>query len=488
MPVYRKYILRMLIYGLVLCHSAAISAQQDPIETDNYGIELIDTSDYVPSFYEGSSGLNLMIAASRGYISEIDRLIRIGADINSTTNEGVTPLIYAVINNRYDAVKALLKYKPEIDKVTSDYQTPLLISVKNDSPDICEELIRAGADVDLPDRHGATPLHYAALYGYLDIADMLLYYNANIDQKSDEGVTPLLASIIAGFANVADLLVQNGANMETRNNDGDTPFLMAALNGDTLIMDLLYKHGVDIYTTNKENYTALDLAISANQTEAVNYLLKIGDKWNITSGNAVNPYLVAAKYRRKELIPLLKEHNVPGKIRYGIDQASVTISSRFTMKDYYTGFSMSLKEPFLNGGIIAGTDMKLWYTRVLVQNSENLFHQYFDKGYLAYAGVFKDFTLYENPFRSNILLSASLKAGYSFGHTMKGTLLFPANEFVMIPDVAIKWNIKNFSILTGMEYIKSQFYHIGPVWLRVGMSYTLFFDRIRTDVKPLKWY
>jgi len=487
MSAYRKYVLRIVIFGFIMCHPAAISAQQDAMETNPAGIELIDTSDYIPSLYESASDFNLMIASSRGYVSEIERLIGIGADINAETAEGITPLIFAVIENREDAVKTLLKYKPLLDKVTSDYETPLLIAVKNENPDICEDLIRAGADVDLTDKHGASPLHYAAINGFLDVADLLLYYNASIDQKSDEGITPLMASIMAGYAHVADLLVQNGANMETRDNEGFTPFLMASLNGDTLIMDLLYKHHVDIYTTNKARYNALDLAISANQTEAVSYLLKIGSKWDNSSGNAVNPYTVASKYRRKDLVSVMKKNGVPGHVVYGIDQASVTLSSRFTTRDYYTGFSMSVKEPFLNGGIIAGTDMKLWYTRVLIKNTENLFYQYLDKGYLAYAGLFKDFTLYEKPFKSNILLSTTLKAGYSFGHTMKGTLLAPANEFVVIPDVSVKWNIKSFCISTGLEYIKSQFYRIGPVWFRLGFSYTLFFDKVRTEVKPIKW-
>ena len=132
--------------------------------------------------------------------------------------------------------------------------------------------------------------------------------------------------------------------------------------------------------------------------------------------------------------------------------------------------------------------MKLWFSRVLIKDSEHLYYQYFDKGYLAYGGIFKDFTLHENPFKSNIMLTTTLLAGYSFGHTLKGTLTRPANEFMVIPDITFKWNIRNFSISMGMEYIKSQFYNIGPVWIRAGCSYTLFFDRVRTQVTPIKWY
>ena len=87
-----------------------------------------------------------------------------------------------------------------------------------------------------------------------------------------------------------------------------------------------------------------------------------------------------------------------------------------------------------------------------------------------------------------MIFSTTLKAGYSFGHTMKGTLIVPANEFQVIPDISLKWNKKNFSLSMGMEYIRSQFYQIGPVWLRVGFSYNLFFDKVRTQVTPIKWH
>jgi ankyrin repeat protein len=488
MSLNSKYLLQILILGALVCHPSFISAQEETAEKESGRILQIDTTDYLPVFYENSLNYNLMIASSYGYVSEIDRLIEKGADINTETTTGVTPLIFAVINNQPDAVNTILKYNPVLDKITSSYETPLIIAVKNNNFDICEALIRAGADVDFTDRNGASPLHYSSVNGYLDITDLLLYYNASIDQKSDDGITPLLAAVMAGFADVADLLIQNGANMEARNNKGYTPFLMAAVNGDTLLMNLLFRHGVDIYAASNEHYNALDMAISTNQTEAAKYLLRIGDKWASLLENAVDPYLVATKYRRKEMASLLREYNIPGQIKYGLDQAAITLSSRFTLKDYYTGISLSLKEPYLNGGIISGLDMKLWYTRVLIKDSEHLYHQYLDKGYLAYAGLFKDFTLSENPFKSSFILTTTLLAGYSFGHTLKGTAIAPANELLFIPDISLKWNIRNLSISMGMEYIKSQFYQIGPVWIRAGCSYTLFFDKIRTRVTPIKWH
>ncbi len=452
------------------------------------GLQDIDTSDYVPSIYEGALEYNLMIAASKGYDTEITRLIGKGALINAQTNEGATALIFAVANNRLSAVKTLLTFYPVLDKVTTSYETPLLIAVKNRNFEISEALIRAGADIDFPDRHGATPLHHASLNGYLDIVDLLLYYDASIDEKTDEGTTPLLASIWAGYADVADLLIQNGTDMEARDNEGFTPFLMAALYGDTLIMDLLYKKGVDIYATNNSNHNALTLSILAGNSEATEFLLKTGDKWTNSGRYAVNPYSVASKYRRKEIINILEKHNIQGKLKYEIDQVAIGVSSRFFLNDIFSCVSLSFKEPYLNGGFVAGYDTKLWYTRVLIKNSENLYYQYIDKGSVAYAGLFKDFALTDRLGKCNFAFSTSLLAGYSFGNKLKGTLLTPGNKFMVIPSISLKMIKMNFSLNLGLEYLKTEFYKNGPVWLRIGCSYNHFFDKIRTQVKTLKWY
>jgi len=488
MSVFRLPLLRIFVFGTFLCHSACLVSQQVAEETTPAGEQVIDTSDYIPSFYPMASDYNLMVAASRGYAFEIERLIGEGADVNAESDEGATPLIFAVTNNMVAAVKVILKYDPIVDKVTSSLETPLIIAVINNNSEITEALLRGGADVDFTDRHGASALHHASINGYQELTDLLLYYDAFIDAKSDEGTTPLLASIVAGFSDVADLLIQKGANMEARDNEGFTPFLMASFYGDTLIMDMLFRNGVDIYATNKSMYNALALSILGDQPEVTKYLLRIGDRWTNSMENAISPYAVASKYRRKDMISILKDSKVPGRISYGIDQVAITVSSRMATKDIYTGFSLSFKEPYINGGIIAGCDIKLWYTKVLVKDSEHLYYQYMDKASVAYAGLFKDFVLYDNPVKSNLSFSTSLLAGYSFGNKMKGTLVTHDSQFMVIPDISFKWNKRNLSLSLGMEYMKSQFYLVGPLWLRVGCSYSLFFDKVRTQVKTINWY
>ena len=475
--------MRILFAFTLLFISGSLFSQVE--ETVN---EYYDTIDYVPSFYRGALDYNLMIAASRGYTEEINRLIMKGADIFSETDQGVTPLIFAISSNQTIIAKMLIDYGSDPNKLTLRNETPLIIAVKNENSEITEALLRAGADVDFTDRYDATALHYASVYDYRQIADLLLYYDASIDKKTVEGSTPLFASVWAGNAAIADLLIQNGANVEARDKEGFTPFMMAALNGDTLIMQLLFKKGVDIYAVNNSNNNALTLTIIADKSDATKYLLRIGNKWDNRGSRAVSPYSVASKYRRKDIFKILEDNKIPGNIKYEIDQVDIMASTRFFLHDIYTGASFSFKEPYLNGGIIVGLDTKLWYTRVLLKQTENMLYQYMDKCSVVYAGLFKDFALTDYAFKANFEISTSLSAGYTFGNVLKGTLNVPQNKFVIIPAVALKWTNKDLSFSLGADYLKSDFYHVGPVWLRIGASYNLYFDKVRTNGKTLKWY
>jgi hypothetical protein len=317
---------------------------------------------------------------------------------------------------------------------------------------------------------------------------MLLYYNASINKRTADGTTPLQAAVWAGNADIADLLIQNGANKEIPDNEGFTPFLISAMNGDTLIMKLLIKYGVNIYATNKESNNALDLAIIAGQTDAAKFLLKAGNKWTSADYNSINPYTVATKYRRKDIIKILQAYNVPGNIKYDLDEVDLSLSTRFSFHDIYEGVSLKFKEPYLNAGFMFGIDTKLWYTRVLLKQEENTLYQYRTKGSFFYGGVYKNWDLTDYPFRGNFELSASLCAGYQFGNELKGTLMVPENKFSIVPGASLLWTKKEVTLSFGADYMKSPFYHAGLFWFRLGASYNLYFNNIRTSGKTLKWY
>jgi ankyrin repeat protein len=483
MSIVRTWYIRLVLLLFFIATPFCLSAQ---IQEDNR--PYYDTSSYLPAFYRGAIDYNMMIAASEGYTLEIERLIKKGADVNAEFEEGVTPLVYAVSNNRDLTVQMLIKYGADVNKITKHYETPLLIAVKQNNLKIAEALIRSGAVIDFADRHSATPLHFAAIYNNLQMTDMLLYYGSSVNLKAYDGYTPLLSSVWAGNTEITDLLLQNGADPNLVNNDGFSPYMIASYYADTITMKLLEKSGANIYAVNNSNQDALNLAITTGNAKIVAYLLKKGNKWASPDREATNPYTIATKFRRKDIIPLLEKNNIKGKISYSVDQVVVSASSRFTARDIFTGFTVSFKEPWLNAGFIAGFDTKLWYTRIQIKNPENLFYQYWDKSSIAFAGIFKDYTLTDNPGRFNYLLSTSITAGYEFGNKLRGTRITPDNEFKIIPGVSLKMTKLNLTMSVGLEYLKTSYYKEGPVWMRIGISYNHFFDNSRSQIKPVKWY
>jgi len=473
---------------LILVNIPFIGYSQASNTTTANRIEASDTSGYIPEWFAGGKEYNLMIASSKGLVPEIERLIKKGANINSYTEEGVTPLIFAVSNRQTSAVKKLLKYHPKLDEFTTNWETALMVAVKNNYDTIAEDLIRAGADIDFADNYGASPLHYAALYGYPGMVDLLLYYDATVDTQCDDGFTALHTAIWAGYPEITDLLIQNNANLEARDNDGDTPFLLAATCGDTLIMEILYKFGVDIFARNNNDYNALNLAIAYDHKDAVNYLLKKSTKWYDPEIPGLDPYKVAAKYQRKDIEEILISYNIKGEKSHYIDQISISAYSRFSFHDYYSGLNVAFREPGYNGGFIIGTDMKLWPTRIIKEVSEDNFYQYYDKGAMIYAGLFKDFNLTNRPDRVNTVFTTSLSGGYTFGNSFRGTMIKPDNSLKIIPGIGVKWIKDPLAIFINAEYINyPDYYKIGPIWFKAGLSYNFFLDNMRIKPKKIKW-
>jgi ankyrin repeat protein len=491
-----KYLI-ILFTGALLCFPATLPAQE---------VE-IDTSDYLPLFYKGALEYNLMNAASKGYTNEVARMINMGAEVDAETSEGGTALIFAVTHYQADVVNLLLDNNADPNKTTSKYETPLLITIKirssrqliDNKPNkelvidslgmaIIEALLRHGAEINFQDRYDATPLNYASIYGLTGFADMLIYYGAEIDKKSYDGTTPLMSAIWAGYKDIADLLIHNGANLESRDSDGNTPLLIAAQNGDTLILDMLLKNGVDLYEKNDYNWDALDISIRSGQKDAVEWLLRKGKKWSDTGRKVLNYYDVAANYGRKDIMGLLESNNFPSKYRPHFNQMDLSISTKFNIRDIYTGFNFAFTEPLRNIGMMVGFDTKLWYTRVLVEVDNTHYYQYMDKSSLAYAGLFKDFKLTDNILKSNIYFSPSISGAYFFGNKFKGTEESPASKFKVVPALTIKFENKNYIFSTGIELMTTDFHGIWPIWLRIGFWHKFFFDSARMQGKNIKWY
>ncbi len=479
---YLRKTITLMLFLCALCRSMSQESEQEEGDTLKYQNVLRGPD------VEFNLNYSLFTASAEGDVAGIRWLIKHGADIETSTNEGATPLHFATANNKHAAVRVLLENGANPDVLSEYSEAPLHIAAKNNYLETAEILARYGANVNITDRFGATPLHYAAAYGYFEMVDMLLYYEAATYIKDKEGTTPLMAAIWAGHADIADLLIQNGANFSEKDKDGFTPFLIAAQNGDTLIMDLLIRRFINIYETNNYGYNALSLAIKSNHTEAVKYLLRKGNRWVSENPSSINPYLVAVTYGRKEISEILAKNNIPVVSERRIDQINFLPGIKFCLHDFYTGVSISAKEISKNFGFILGYDFKPAYSRVLMKVSDEMFYQYMDKSSLAYAGIFKDYPVTDNPLGGNWFFTLFISGGYFSGNKFKGTDIVPDNKFKIMPAAGMKLLKNHFILQFNVEYFNLPFYRIGPLWINAGIGYNMFFNKIRAPGKIIKWY
>ncbi len=467
----------LIILAILAVFSNYLYSQQDII--------IMDTSDYQP--YPDGLNINLSIAASKGYAFDINRLIKLGADINATDEIGATPLIYAVANNRKTAVEILMNYSPDPDIKTLSGEAALHIAAKNGNIDISELLIRNNADINIRDESNCTPLHFASIYNYYYLTDLLIYYEAEIDPQTLDGTTPLMAAVWAGNAEIADILIKNGANVNQPDTEGYTPLLIAAQYGDTLLTSLLIDNGADISSHTKAGYDIGALAARTGNKEYSEYIIKKTGWLKMRKPDAIDPLVVARRSGKKETYKIFKDISGTKLPALYFDKVSISASAKLN-RDFYTGVFISFIEPYHEIRINAGIEFKPAYTRVLQQEEENIFWQYEDKRYVLFTGLGKKFLITDSYFKGTVKIIADLNIGYMMATNYKGTYEKPSDKLLIIPSIGMERTIRNFSFSCMYEYMNTDLYKPGPHWLKFGFSYYINFSGKQASLKNITWY
>ncbi|XP_038216125.1 protein phosphatase 1 regulatory subunit 12B isoform X5 [Zerene cesonia] len=229
-----------------------------------------------------SSGIVFLAACTAGDKDEVQRLLKLGADINTANVDGLTALHQACIDDNFDMVQFLVENGADVNRGDNEGWTPLHATASCGFLSIARYLLENGADVaavnydgelavDIADsdemeellqkaidekgidceksrsaevttlrndaknwaangyvevrdpKTGGTPLHVAAAKGYVDVAKTLLEdCNAEPDSVDYEGWTPLHAAALWGQKDAAAILLKFGADPNVKNYSGQT--------------------------------------------------------------------------------------------------------------------------------------------------------------------------------------------------------------------------------------------------------------------------
>lgn len=140
---------------------------------------------------EDQEALNLGLRqqAIAGSVSQVERWVRRGAEVNAQASHGETALEYAIRFGRFGVARKLIKLGADPNLEDDNGLTPLLRAAGEcNGSRVLEDLIKAGADVNHRDQYGRTALMNAAHADCVrNVAILLLRAKDRIhlDAKSD---------------------------------------------------------------------------------------------------------------------------------------------------------------------------------------------------------------------------------------------------------------------------------------------------------------
>jgi ankyrin repeat protein len=247
----------------------------------------------------------------------VERLLKAGADPNTATQEGETPLMTASRSGSVETVKMLLDHGADL-KAQEAWrgQTPLMWAAAESHPGVISLLIQRGADVNAKSavfdftqlkakagsvpmnfpRGGFTALLFAARQGDLESSQMLLTAGANVNLPDPDGTTPLLAAIINFHFDTALFLLNHGADPNPADAKGRAP-LYAAVDMHSLDTSTRPNTRVNDKADAFDVIKAL-LAKGANPNAALTGVIPprgVLDGADRTMGPGATPFMRAAK-------------------------------------------------------------------------------------------------------------------------------------------------------------------------------------------------
>jgi ankyrin repeat protein len=257
----------------------------------------------------------LTSAAIKGDLNVLDFLRTNGANVESTTIFGQTPLMSAAKYGHVDIIEALLKQKVEVNKNDlAGYSSLHYAALKIDNVAIIKLLIETGEilDIDILTNQGLSALHLTSVFGDLEIMKFLIKNRANENKLNEIYGAPLHIVAHFGHLNLCKYLIsETKADINLPTFSGATPliFAISARFWNIKIVQILIEHGANINMISDIYGTPMIHAAILGHLDVVKYLIKKKADINVSTTNGLTSLMAAAQQGHFEIVKELLKAN-----------------------------------------------------------------------------------------------------------------------------------------------------------------------------------
>ena len=100
-------------------------------------------------------------------------LLKQGADVNITDDNGSTPLHWAIRTESIESIEFLIEQGADVNAADDNGLTPLHWTTCTDNIKLAELLLEKGADINAADIYDRTPIHVQRAFGSIEIIKFL---------------------------------------------------------------------------------------------------------------------------------------------------------------------------------------------------------------------------------------------------------------------------------------------------------------------------
>jgi ankyrin repeat protein len=426
----------------------------------------------------------LLLAADAGDTLQAKKMIMAGADVDASTWEGATGLMFAVQNGNLPMVRLLLLSGADPDKKPANGRTALITAVRSGWVDIVEYLIRNGAGVNLPDNEKMTPLMHAIAVDSFYLADMLLYYDADHTLARKDGIDPLMLAAHLCRGRIAEELIDRGADFNRTDNSGRTALHFATLSGCGEVMQQLIAAGAPLEKKTTSGYSPLSAAVASNLYVPARLLISSGADVNSRISNGLNPLSMAREAGYDSLAVMLRNNQArPIRLPW-FSLYSAGILTRFSGDDFYTGMDVGIVDRKYNLSVRAGYSFRPKAIRVLEPVQGGNFYQYWERRSVYTLSLSKAFMLNTSRNGYRIGLDVGLSGVMSYGN-YRGSSLKPGLSYMMSPGIGVVVQSAKLRTYLNYTYMDLSLPEMSRSWCTAGIELMISRKKGAMKFKPV---